>query len=323
MFNNEPPAGTTTAPADRTLVDVARLYYEHGLTHQQIAAELGLSRVKVTRLLAQARATGVVEISINGPDEPFADLIARLQQRFGLDRVWVAPSLPDQDQAQLAIDRGGAAAIEAVVEHRELVGIGLSSTLGRAIQLVAQRDQAPEVAVSCLPMSGGWGGWQKGINPGELAQRLARRLNGRSFGFPAPLLAPSAEFARVLSSLPEVIDALDMASRADALLFGVGGLDWSTSQLRDSVSEDERAQLLERGAVGDIAARFFDADGQPVDSDVDRRVIGLSLAGMRQVPQRLLLAHGQGKVEALYTALSAGMATGLVTDSATARALLR
>lgn len=313
--------GTPATP--RVLVDAARLYYEHGLTHQQIAAELGLSRIKVTRLLAQARAAGVVEITINAPDEPFADLADKLRERHGLAQVWIAPTLPDAEDARAAVDQTGAMAIEAVLSGSTVVAIGLSATLGRAIDQVGQRDHDGSAQLSFVPMAGGWGGWQRGVNPGELAQRLARRMNGRAYGFPAPLLAPSPEFATTLAALPEVSEAVRIASSADTLLFGVGSLDWQTSQLQDSLSDAEREQLGERGAVGDIAARFFDSRGARVDSDVDRRVIGMTLEEMLRAPQRLLLAHGLPKAEAIRVALSAGMATAFCTDSATARALLR
>ena len=307
----------------RIMIDAARLYYEHGLTHQQIAAELGVSRIKVTRLLAQARAAGVVEISINAPDEPFAELAERLCDRYRLQRVWIAPSLPDVDAARAAVDQAGAEAIELVLSTSSLVAIGLSATLGRAIDQVATRQHAGGQPVSCVPMAGGWGGWQNGVNPGELAQRLGRRVQGRAYGFPAPLLAPSAEFADTLLSLPEVQQALALAGSADTLLFGVGSLDWQTSQLQDSLSQAERQELTAKGAVGDIAARFFDAHGASIDSAVDRRVLGLGLDDMLTVERRLLLAHGAPKMEAIRVALAAGMATGLCTDSATARGLLR
>ncbi|MGA4669718.1 sugar-binding transcriptional regulator [Propionibacteriaceae bacterium Y1923] len=307
----------------RIMIDAARLYYEHGQTHAQIAAELGVSRIKVTRLLAQARAAGVVEISINAPDEPFADLAERLCERYGLRKAWIAPSLPEEDAARVAVDQAGAHAIEEVLATSALVAIGLSATLGRAIDRVAPREHPPGEPIGCVPMAGGWGGWQHGVNPGELAQRLGRRVHGRAYGFPAPLLAPSAEFATTLASLPEVQQAMELARSADTLLFGVGSLDWQTSQLQDSLSQAEREQLAARGAVGDIAARFFDQEGRGVDSAVDRRVLGLTLDDMLGVERRLLLAHGSPKLEAIRVALAAGMATDLCTDSMTARGLLR
>ena len=61
----------------RLLVKVARFYYEDGLNQDAITARLGLSRSKVSRLMAQARETGVVQISVVAPDDLFQEFRSR------------------------------------------------------------------------------------------------------------------------------------------------------------------------------------------------------------------------------------------------------
>ena len=51
----------------RLLVKVSRFYYEDGLNQDAIKDRLGLSRSKVSRLMAQAREQGVVQISVVSP----------------------------------------------------------------------------------------------------------------------------------------------------------------------------------------------------------------------------------------------------------------
>ena len=63
---------------------VARRYYLEGATKSDIAAELGLSRFKVARLLDEARASGVVRIELDSPGEIDLDLSVRLREAFGL-----------------------------------------------------------------------------------------------------------------------------------------------------------------------------------------------------------------------------------------------
>ena len=74
---------------------VARMYYELGMTHQEIATALGLSRIRVTRLLAEARAQGIVEITVHSDEPLFADEQRALTDRFGLAQAWLSPSLGD------------------------------------------------------------------------------------------------------------------------------------------------------------------------------------------------------------------------------------
>ena len=47
------------------MVNVARLYYEQNMTQNEIAKELGISRPLVSILLTEAKACGIVTISIN------------------------------------------------------------------------------------------------------------------------------------------------------------------------------------------------------------------------------------------------------------------
>lgn len=46
------------------LLAVAKMYYEQGLTQQEIAEKVFLSRSHVSRMLKEARALGIVEIII-------------------------------------------------------------------------------------------------------------------------------------------------------------------------------------------------------------------------------------------------------------------
>ncbi|MFR9189334.1 MAG: sigma factor-like helix-turn-helix DNA-binding protein [Anaerotruncus massiliensis (ex Togo et al. 2019)] len=62
------------------LYTVARLYYLDNLNQAEISAEMGLSRPKVSRLLAKAREDGIVNIQISPP--PCGD-VHELEERIG------------------------------------------------------------------------------------------------------------------------------------------------------------------------------------------------------------------------------------------------
>src|SRR6056297_2688570 len=94
---------------------VARLHYEHGFTHQQIADTLGLSRVKVTRLLAEARRIGIVEIRIHSDESIFTDLEVALTQRYALRQAWVAPTFGSRERLLQSIGTVGATALRSAL----------------------------------------------------------------------------------------------------------------------------------------------------------------------------------------------------------------
>ena len=51
--------------------------------------------------------------------------------------------------------------------------------------------------------------------------------------------------------------------------------------------------LRARGAVGEISARFFDTDGRPCSSELDRRLIGLTRTDLLSIPVRVAPARGR------------------------------
>ena len=72
---------------DATLLyKIATAYYEDGLTQDQIGKRFGLSRIKVSRLLQQARQSRVVQITIVAPPDRMGTATASLSRRMGWTR---------------------------------------------------------------------------------------------------------------------------------------------------------------------------------------------------------------------------------------------
>lgn len=298
---------------------VAKLYYEHGLTHQEIGSLLGLSRIKVTRLLAEARATGVVEITVHADSSPFVDLELQLAERFGLASAWVAPSLSDdRERADRAIARTAADALTTMIARRSVVAVSLSSMVGIVTAGLPQRALGGEY----VPISGSWAGLGDGSSPSEIAMRFAEKFGGQAYRFPATMLAPNAEAARTTLSSPELVETLARAARADLLITGIGSVAGDAGILFHSLDRGEREEILAGGAVGDVAGRYFDASGRAVASSVEDRVVGLSLEQIVRIPTRLAIVRGAHRLEAARAALQAGIINAIVTDSEFAHALL-
>jgi len=298
---------------------VARMYYELGMTHQEIATALGMSRIRVTRLLAEARAQGIVEITVHSDEPLFADEQRALTDRYGLEQAWLSPTLNDPEKDAGSFAKVGAEAIESVVDHAAVVALGLSSAVAAAVEAFGSH---PRIHAEFVPLGGSSGGRSRGSNPHELALRLAARTGGQAFHVPAPLVAATEEAAQLALSDPSVSAVLARAAQADVMIAGIGGMSLGEGLLLPSLNQGQRAELTSKGAVGDLAGRYFDRAANPIDSDLDRRVVSADLATLRRIPRRLIIARGTAKVEPLRTAFEGGLATAVVTDVETARALL-
>ena len=299
---------------DDMLSRVARLYYEHNLTHAEIAKILGVSRVKVTRMLTEARRRGVVEIRVHGDTHAFAELESRLATRLALQEVWVVPSSSDTERLRASLGAGGAHSLRALIAPQMVVGVNQSRTVAAIVSALGNETPVDALFV---PVSGSKGG-SGGAKAHETSEALARAFGGRSHHLPALVLASTAAAAAVLRAETEIAETLALAAHADLLVVGIGTLEDNHLMHTGAITRRDLPELRSKGIVGDISSRFFDADGQAVPLPIDDRVIALTLEQHRAIPARIAIAGGQSKREALKAASAGGLFNILVTDAETA-----
>jgi DNA-binding transcriptional regulator LsrR (DeoR family) len=140
---------------------------------------------------------------------------------------------------------------------------------------------------------------------------------------PAPGVVKSKFVRDALMEDPQIGGTLALAEQADVALLGIGiPLHGSVVARSDILNRDEIVQFMNDGAVGDIALRFFDGNGQPMEHGVNDRTIGLSLQQMQRIPRRIGVAGGDGKLEVIRGALLGEHINVLITDDRTAERLL-
>jgi len=300
------------------LSKVARLHYQHGLAHHEVADMLGLSRVKVTRLLAEARKSGVVEITVHGDEHLFVELETKLVNIFGLKRAWVGPSFNDT-RADSSLGALAAQAVSSFFPDVKSVAVGFSQSIGNAL---AQISPTQRFDIDFVPTTGTPAGLANAGSGLRLTMGFADTIGGRSFHVAAPLLASTPTAAAVLRSEEMVRQVLGLAAHADMLIAGMGAMGADSRMLIDSLTAADLHKIQQNGGVGDLCARFFDHQGRSIRSPIDDKIIGLTLEQMVAIPTRLIIARGTGKVAALLGALRGGLINALVTDTTTAQDLV-
>jgi DNA-binding transcriptional regulator LsrR (DeoR family) len=303
------------------LYKIAKSYYEDGLTQEQIGRRLGLSRIKVSRLLQQAREERIVQITVVPPQDSNADLERQLEAAYGLDEVIVVT--PTSPEPLTVVREIGVAAAECLVRclrGDEVLGLTWGTTLLAVVEaLPAQRW--PEMRV--VQMLGGLGRPEAEVYGADLARRAAEAFGARLRLVPAPGIVASRMVRDALLADPQIADTLALGARADVALVGLGRPTPGSVVMQAGIlSEEELALLQARGAVGDIALRFFDADGQAVTHEIDDRIIGPTLAHVRAIPRTVGVAGGAEKADVIRAALRGELLNVLVTDIENARRLL-
>jgi deoxyribonucleoside regulator len=296
-----------------TLVRVSRLYYELGETQVRIAELLGVTRPQVSRLLKQARAEGIVEIRIidRAMDESPASEV--LRERFGLKAIHLAPSLQGpEDLTRRSVGRLAAQVLRSVVRDGTVVGIGDGSGISATADAMAD---SPLVAATVVPLCGGY--WFTGAAR-EPFRRIGDSLGADVHGLLAPGLVDNAATKAALLAHAGIRSVLALWDRLDVALFGIGGRTWSDAAFGEGIVREIDAE----GAVGEILISPFDLDGRFLGEALRGRTIAFDARELARVPITIGVAGGPTKVAPILGALRAGVVNSLVTDVATAEAVV-
>lgn len=297
----------------RLALRAATLYYLDGLTQAEIASRLGVSRPTAGRLVAKAKANGLVRVEVVVPPDISDDLHAEeereLERRFGLTEAVVAANA-GRAGAALLMRRIAADDVLGFTWGPEQVSVATALVPGVAsCRAVVQLDGAMSTAA-----------YQTGTE--QILTRCADTLRAETFRLPAPLYADPATVVSMRGD-SVISRTLDAGRRADTMLFGVGAVSTSTTLFEGSFLDIRMLdELVSQGAVGEIGGRFFNAHGEPVHHELQQRAMSVPLEDIRTCEKTILVSGGAGKYQAILGALRGKLARLLVCDIDCARWLL-
>jgi DNA-binding transcriptional regulator LsrR (DeoR family) len=305
------------------LDDAARaawLYFIAGNTQDEIARKLAVSRPTAQRLVSLAVSERLITFRLDHPIAACMELAAQLTARYGLQHCDVVPSDPDSTSSTLGIAQAAAAFLEQKLRSDKpiIIGVGTGRALRAAVEQLPRLNCPLHEVVSLIGNISRDGA----ASFYDVLSRLADLTQARHYPMPLPILATSPEERDLLLGLDAVRKVRALAARADVTLVGVGQIDGQAQLHIDGfISRDELMDLIRLGAIGEVAGWAFDAQGQILEGGTNRTLMSVP----HQIPaERLIVgvAQGSAKIQAIHAALKGRILSGLITNEATARALL-
>lgn len=305
--------------ADRMRVRAGWIYYVEGRTQSEVAEILGISRVAVTRLLAEARRRGEVSIRINSTLAALTSLERQLEEKYGLKNAIVAPFSEGSGDPSKTIAAAAGGYISDIMTDNLTVGVGWGRTLHAALPFIDGRSLKNVRIISLL----GGIAQAKRFNPAEFAWQFAELFNAEGFLMPAPALVDSAQTKLALLEHCGLDLVLQLAETSDVAIISAGGISTLTTSYRlGHVSEAERQSLKAMGAVGDILYNFVDENGDLLAHPVNERSVSVGLESLSRIPNRVLVSGGPEKIKILRAALRSIRPHTIITDEQSAMSLL-
>lgn len=298
----------------------AWLYYVAGRTQDEIAAQLAISRQSAQRLVSRAVAEKLIRFRFDHPLAACMELGERLSERFGLRYCSVVPTLRAAGDDHAAIAIAGAQYLEHWFAQRPPLVIGFST--GRTLRAIAEEMapiEAPQHKVFSVCGTIAWNGRAGWYEP---VMRVVERTGAQFFPMPMPVVVETLAERDLVQTQRPYRTLSELALQARCLMVGIGHIGWQAPlHLGGFITDLELTALIEAGAVGEIGGRSYDAAGQFIEHPVNARVITLPLADAAGCV-RVGVGGGPAKVVALRGALKGGLINGLITDEATAVAVL-
>ncbi len=320
------------------LFEVARLHYEEDLTQARVAERLGLTRVKVNRLLQEARQEGIVQFLVVPRMEDAylrrleADLVARYEL---LDSVLVPgreeildDSLPRNAQQALVERMAQRAAfyLDRILDNNDVMCINW----GRVMRSVVDHLRPSRMlrGLQVLPFLGMLSSHSDAFEANLLAREVAQAYGGDYDWLISPAIVRDLRQREVVQQLPLVQEVLGALQTATVAITAIAPADPKSSTIvrRGLLAEEEVTEVIHMGAIGEICSWWFDQDGEEVQ-ETSYYPIGLGLSGLQRMVKRRKRVIGvvgadRHRFDAIYAALRGRLINVLVTDHITAQYLL-
>ncbi len=305
----------------RLLVDISKMYYEHDLSQLEISKKMGISRTYISKLLSEAREQGIVQISINDPSVRESALEKSLRKKYSLRRALIIPA-KDSDPA--LPDRLGSAAAEHlnnILRDGDTIATSWGSTLHAFSRKIVGRDGIS--GVRTVQLCGGVTRQSENVYAGDIPKNIAQALDGSYYMIPLPAVLDNASAKNTLMRDKNIHSVMTIARNADIAIFSTGAFEEKNLYISAGYFSAEDISLLSSaGAVGDICSHIIDENGQLCDTQLEKRIIALTMEEIAAIPSRMCIAAGENKRACLPAALKTGCINILVTNEEMAEHLL-
>ncbi len=295
-------------------VKIAYYYYKIGMTQDEIAKKMAMSRQRVNRIIKRCLETGIVTITIREHENTNVELEARLEESTGLNEVVVTGS--EAQDINDALGAAAAAYLERVLKDSDIVGF----SRGRALShLVSSLHPVSRKNLTVTQLVGGLNAEETSTNSDNIVRDSALILKARPCFMYAPIIVENKQLRDSMLSQNFFSQVYDTMKQCTVAMVGIGSFsDQMNLVPKKFMFDDEYRALREQKAVGEICTHYFDANGTVIKSGINERVFAIDYDSYMKIPVRVGIAGGSDKLQAMIGAIKGRLINVLITDLNTA-----
>lgn len=298
--------------SDSLLGRVAWLYYEQDMSQKEIADFIGTSRIKVVRMIKEAKAKGIVEFHINEKHIRWFELEDKLQRATGLNRVVVIPTGPD---IFACLGSGALLRFKQALTSCKSIALGG----GRTIQAMVNRaPKVKKLVTEQVVSMGEFINDDSLYDPSTIAHVMTTKFNVKCHKIESFSISTPVEVVKAMQDTPSVARAISLAMECDVAFNSVNAIKESGKIYYGPITPKLQKELMDAGVVGELEGTLFTMDGKCHETIFSRRAC---VPFPMKCPV-VLVAGGIAKTAAIVGAIRGNFVNELITDSEVANQLL-
>ena len=301
----------------KTISKVAQLYYIENYMQKEIAEKLSISRVAVSRMLTKAKSMKLVDISIKTLKDTYHDLELKIEKKFMLKECIVVSTFEKQINTFIEIAKYLSEVLDRIVIDNDYIGVSWGYSLGIISENI---ELAKKNNIKVIPIIGGLGVIEEGVNSNVIAKNFAHCFGGVSYIINSPAVLESVEAKQVMENDENSRIIFEFSKNLNLAIVGASDLGPESSLYKFSNYKKEDFEYLASiGVVGVVNLSPIDKDGNIVPNEVLDRTIALSFDKLKNIRNVILIAAGNRKKEVIEAALKSKYITILITDETMAK----
>jgi len=301
------------------LIEVAKKYYFDGMTQNQIAKELNLSRPMISKYLAEAKELGIVNITIKSPLEGDNFVIDLLKERYGITGGTLIPNTGQASLSEGLIVRSAAQFFLRTLRANIHVGVSWGNLISSIVELISKQYDEEPIEGEVSSLIGNSNTANKNYHTDSLCRSVSAITGLKPNYVHAPALVESHEDYNLLTRTDSYNKIYNHWNDLDVAIFHIDNYP-SVPDL--ATASRFGTTLTTKKAVGHLLTYYFDVNGNFIHEENDL-VVRIPLDLLKKIKVRIGVCNGNIKADTLKGALSTGLITHLFCSEKAAEGAIR
>lgn len=302
------------------LAQIAKLYYIDKVKQNEIATRYQITPMNVSRLLKKAEDEGIVSFYVKMPSDINLSLGKKVKDKYNLSECIVL-NINLKDDVKEEIGKFTGNYILSLLSKDSIIGMSWGQTTYEFVKNLSYSNHSDCIVIQLA------GGFMLEnnylITPSNIIKMVSEKLNCIPVFLNAPFIISTDDVKKQLLKDPSNKHMMELARRANINIIGASELSKDSTIFRAyALDTKDRNELIEKGALGEIAGFPIDKDGNEMIWSKSKLYTGVSLSVIKKARHVICLAGEEEKAKVLAVGMKKKYFNILITSNIVAEKLI-